>query len=404
MAILISLLVLFTVVISFVGFYALQPEPLYLSTDVNQSEPYTREELSNLGTNAGSDRTSATSGAVFFTTWLVTILPAERDVNEKATVSSGLETLGNTNSTAHAATHKWTTDVDVTTTETNVATDTTRTATTTPTSTTPTSTTRTTTTPITVTATNESSPDWNMETTRMPRPFSAPCNVTFTGISGEVMSLNYPLPYPGHLNQTWCIRTPHNCQVLFTFVDLVQDNSTRCNVDNIAIYDGGSPSDEKIGLSCSALTKQDIISTDSVVRLWFTYDHTRQLKAFKAHFTAVNCSRGRRLEAVAQTARSLSFRSQDGLNNSTDRIWTLESQNGHVQLTFVALEMSDCCECEFLEVFDGSERRTAHLMGKYCGKKVPPVMVSTTKTFLLHYYNNGKLSSKGFRAKYRAIS
>ncbi|XP_064474020.1 mucin-17-like [Ornithodoros turicata] len=245
--------------------------------------------------------------------------------------------------------------------------------------------------------------DLDVDITPTPvKPFSAHCNTKLDGISGQVLSPNYPAAYPSYLHRTWCIRAPSNCQVRLNFLDIVQEDSSRCFNDDIAVYDGGSPSDERIGLFCTR-KRREVISTGSMIYMTFTYDRNRQVKAFKAEFAAVNCGRTRQLEAVSRMAKFLSFESQKELKNKVDKLWILEAVNGaRVSLSFSVFDLDDCCDCEFLDVFDGSSRMSP-LIGKYCGKKVPSRLTSSSRTLLLHYYNNGNTSSKGFIANYVAV-
>ncbi|XP_064476221.1 cubilin-like [Ornithodoros turicata] len=244
------------------------------------------------------------------------------------------------------------------------------------------------------------SSDLNIDSTgTTTKSFSSYCNVSLTGITGQFMSQNYPAAGTNNSNQSWCIRAPANCQVQLTFLDIVHNNSARCDISDISVYDGGSSDDTRIGLSCYKISRK-LTSSDSIIYMSFSYDRSRQLKAFSAEFTAVNCSG--HLDAVASKTQVLSVRAQNGLPHSGDKTWVVEAQKARVNLSFSYFHLDDCCDCEFLEVFDGRSRASP-LIGKYCGMKVPSAITSTSKALFLHYHNNGKIS-KGFLAKYVEVT
>ncbi|XP_064469115.1 cubilin-like isoform X2 [Ornithodoros turicata] len=195
----------------------------------------------------------------------------------------------------------------------------------------------------------------NATTTTTSKPISF-CNVTLEGATNSFKSQNYPQDYPNNLTQTWCIDTLDDCPLSMTFRDIEVQQDNNCTLDNITVYDGPTASSRELASICANST---ITSTSNKVYVVFRTDADTVKHGFDALYEAAKCHFHNLIVTKAPGILEL----------NTTRVtsqWLLAAEAGRVQLTFELFELDDCCNCDYLEVYDGSDTSSG-LMGKFCG-------------------------------------
>ena len=61
------------------------------------------------------------------------------------------------------------------------------------------------------------------------------CGGNFTSPTGNIVSKNYPEPYPAHSDCTWKITVETGRTVELTFTDFAVEGHSTCNYDNVMV-------------------------------------------------------------------------------------------------------------------------------------------------------------------------
>uniref|UniRef100_A0A8C6KSQ2 CUB and Sushi multiple domains 1 n=1 Tax=Nothobranchius furzeri TaxID=105023 RepID=A0A8C6KSQ2_NOTFU len=111
--------------------------------------------------------------------------------------------------------------------------------------------------------------------------FSLPaesCGGVVQGLNGTIESPGFPHGYPNYANCTWLIITGERNRIQLNFVTLALEE----DFDIVSVYDGQpSPGNLKMRLS-GFMLPSPIVSTGSILALWFTTDFAVSAQGFKA--------------------------------------------------------------------------------------------------------------------------
>uniref|UniRef100_A0A8C4F2R8 CUB and sushi domain-containing protein 1 n=1 Tax=Dicentrarchus labrax TaxID=13489 RepID=A0A8C4F2R8_DICLA len=111
--------------------------------------------------------------------------------------------------------------------------------------------------------------------------FSLPaesCGGVVQGLNGTIESPGFPHGYPNYANCTWLIITGERNRIQLTFVTLALEE----DFDIVSVYDGQpSPGNLKMRLS-GFMLPSPIVSSGSILALWFTTDFAVSAQGFKA--------------------------------------------------------------------------------------------------------------------------
>lgn len=91
--------------------------------------------------------------------------------------------------------------------------------------------------------------------------------------------------------------------------------------------------------------------------------------------------------------------------NDTECVQILQApKNFRIQLDFreFHIEPSFDCEFDYLEIRDGPYGYSP-LIGRFCGKKFPPVLTSTADFLWIRFYSDDTIEYTGFKAAYKFI-
>ncbi|CAH0721455.1 unnamed protein product, partial [Brenthis ino] len=231
---------------------------------------------------------------------------------------------------------------------------------------------------------------------------------------GLIHSKNYPMNYDNNLDCVWTLSVPkyHRIEINFISFDLYytggEDDEDDCG-DSIKIYDGfDSFSSNYTLLICpkSNIT-HPIISNHSTVKLQFTSDLYGSAKGFKANFT-MTCG-------AVITANSDGVISNDNFisHHKTNCTWVIKAPNleDKLKLTISHISIPKStdiitnrqCHSSYLKVFDGDDE-TAPLIEEFCGRKVPPAIISQGSTMTIQLGTYTDTLSGQFSAHYSTLT
>uniref|UniRef100_A0A8D3BTG4 CUB and sushi domain-containing protein 1-like n=1 Tax=Scophthalmus maximus TaxID=52904 RepID=A0A8D3BTG4_SCOMX len=104
------------------------------------------------------------------------------------------------------------------------------------------------------------------------------CGGVVQGLNGTIESPGFPHGYPNYANCTWLIITGERNRIQLTFVTLALEE----DFDIVSVYDGQpSPGNLKLRLS-GFMLPSPIVSSGSILALWFTTDFAVSAQGFKA--------------------------------------------------------------------------------------------------------------------------
>ncbi|XP_045491488.1 LOW QUALITY PROTEIN: cubilin homolog [Colias croceus] len=230
--------------------------------------------------------------------------------------------------------------------------------------------------------------------------------------SGQIHSKNYPKNYEDDMDCLWYISVPKNHRIELNILDLDlytgNDNDEEDCSDNIKIYEGSDILHSNYSyLICPTSNVSQIISNSPNIIVQFITDNYGTAKGFKANFSAT-C--GAVLEAqndgIITNDKFISYHN----HNCT---WVIKSpkfdQKIKLTLEHIALPRdmdivtNKECPSSFLKIFDGDDVN-APLIGEYCGRKVPPMIVSRGSALTVVHGTYSDTLSGYFSAHYSSLS
>ncbi|KAK3530725.1 hypothetical protein QTP86_034623, partial [Hemibagrus guttatus] len=228
--------------------------------------------------------------------------------------------------------------------------------------------------------------------------------------AGYITSPGYPLEYPPHQNCEWVITAPEPTQrILLNFNPHFELERLDCRYDFIEIRDGNSDSAELLGRHCSNIAPPAIISSGPVVHIKFVSDYAHQGAGFSLRYEihktgSEHCFRN--FTAPTGVIESPDFPDKYPHNLECSYIIIAPPQT-EVTLTFKTFDLENDpllmteaeCKYDWLEVWDGLPQ-VSPLIGRYCGMKIPPEIVSSTGLLSLSFHTDMAVAKDGFSARY----
>ncbi|KAM6977904.1 CUB and sushi domain-containing protein 1a [Aplochiton taeniatus] len=115
-------------------------------------------------------------------------------------------------------------------------------------------------------------------TYKRPKDTGEACGGVVQGLNGSIESPGFPHGYPNYANCTWLIVTGERSRIQLSFHTLALEE----DFDLVSVYDGQPlPGNLKMRLS-GFLIPSPIVSSGSVLALWFTTDFAVSAQGFKA--------------------------------------------------------------------------------------------------------------------------
>uniref|UniRef100_A0AAR2JRI8 Neuropilin n=1 Tax=Pygocentrus nattereri TaxID=42514 RepID=A0AAR2JRI8_PYGNA len=228
--------------------------------------------------------------------------------------------------------------------------------------------------------------------------------------AGYITSPGYPLEYPPHQNCEWVITAPEPTQrIVLNFNPHFELERLNCRYDFIEIRDGNSDSADLLGKHCSNIAPPAIISSGPVLHIKFVSDYAHQGAGFSLRYEihktgSEHCFRN--FTAPTGVIESPDFPDKYPHNLECSYIIITPPQT-EVTLTFKTFDLENDpllmaegdCKYDWLEVWDGLPQ-VAPLIGRYCGTKIPPEIVSSTGLLSLSFHTDMAVAKDGFSARY----
>ncbi|XP_067046523.1 tolloid-like protein 1 isoform X2 [Acropora muricata] len=244
-------------------------------------------------------------------------------------------------------------------------------------------------------------------------PFLYNNNLHLSSSSGGTLkSPSYPSNYPNNMMCTWRITAPSGSRIILTFNYFTLESSSCSTRDYLEVRDGSSSTSARKGTYCGS-NAPTITSSGRYLWIRFRSDSSVSYKGFDARYTifkAPVCSSSG-VSYLSLSYRTKSLTSPNYPSNyppSANCFWSLKrpSTSYGVRLTFNSfyLEASSSCRDDYVEIWDGDTFSTSTFIGKFCGTRIPPMIVSRyTYIFVkfisdFDYYPSRRYFSASFKA------
>uniref|UniRef100_A0A2A4JDL6 Cubilin n=2 Tax=Heliothis virescens TaxID=7102 RepID=A0A2A4JDL6_HELVI len=251
------------------------------------------------------------------------------------------------------------------------------------------------------------------------RSVNSKCGGVMNSKSGMIYSKNYPQNYDNNLDCLWYISVPAFHRIELNFIDLDLYTLFRSKIandqscgDTIQIYDNeylsptGANNSFRICPS-TPLNETQFVSEHNNIVVQFKTDAFGTAKGFKANFT-VAC--GATIKAEHEGIIQIDNFVHHG---STSCIWNIlaDSPDKKIYLTFTLMSLpkdnnvitNRTCPSSYLRVLDGDDNK-APIIGEYCGRKVPPMIVSRGSALTVEFGSYTGRINGIFAAHYSPLS
>ncbi|XP_036301063.2 CUB domain-containing protein 2 [Pipistrellus kuhlii] len=229
------------------------------------------------------------------------------------------------------------------------------------------------------------------------------CGGVLTGLSGVLTSPGYPDHYPNDAECRWVIRAAGPATVKLVFADFQVEGSAECAYDYVAVL--GAPGPARGHRFCGGARPPALVSRGFELQVVFKSDFNIGGRGFKAYFFSGECQEV--YTAVRGNFSSPHYPS--AYPNNVRCHWTIRLPPGYrVKLFFLDLELegpnslTKTCDFDHLAAFDGASEE-APLLGRWCGRHLPPPVTSSRNQLLLLLHADRSASRRGFSVAYIGV-
>uniref|UniRef100_A0A8D3BVK3 CUB domain-containing protein n=1 Tax=Scophthalmus maximus TaxID=52904 RepID=A0A8D3BVK3_SCOMX len=229
--------------------------------------------------------------------------------------------------------------------------------------------------------------------------------------SGIVASEGFPGQYKPNSKCTWYITVPEGHVVMLSFRLFDMEAEPTCRYDYLDVYNGHTRLVQKLGRFCGTFRPGALISTSNTMMLDMVSDEATGGRGFLAYFTAGkphvegNQFCGGRLTKSQGSIKTPNWPNSDypaGISCS----WHISVETGNViEVKFVKLDLEAdmYCRYDYVALFNGGEKDNSRRIGKFCGDRIPGIIVTNGNELLVQFISDLSVTSDGFMAYYSAV-
>ncbi|XP_066539114.1 cubilin [Hoplias malabaricus] len=230
------------------------------------------------------------------------------------------------------------------------------------------------------------------------------CGGTLSG-SGQIRTPLHPDAYPHNKRCEWVINQPEGYAVTLNFLTFDVEGSAGCYFDFVEVRDGATSSSPLIGRYCGSQIPTMLQSTQRHMHIAFSTDASVSNHGFTAEYASIIEGCGGTLTEPSGTVNSPGHPTTypHGANCS----WYISVSPGNIiRLSFTSfnLEYHTNCDYDYVEIYDNGTAQTGNLLGRYCGRSVPPSLTSTDNLLTILFVSDSSLSNEGFSANYVSLN
>uniref|UniRef100_W5MX16 Cubilin n=1 Tax=Lepisosteus oculatus TaxID=7918 RepID=W5MX16_LEPOC len=234
--------------------------------------------------------------------------------------------------------------------------------------------------------------------------YQVACGGTFSG-SGLIRSPYHPNPYPHDKRCEWVITQPTGYVVTLNFLSFDIESGTSCGFDYVEVRDGATGSSPLLGRYCGLQIPSLIQSTQRSMFILFHTDSSVTNHGFTAEYNYAEAGCGGTLTESSGTVTSPGH--PTNYPHGANCTWYITAAPGHIiRLSFTSFNLEYHHEClyDYVDVYDNGTTATGSLLGRYCGRSVPPSLTSTDNLLTILFVSDASLATEGFSAGYVTIN
>ncbi|XP_062894970.1 procollagen C-endopeptidase enhancer 2-like [Mobula hypostoma] len=235
-----------------------------------------------------------------------------------------------------------------------------------------------------------------------------PCGGQLSGNQGHVASESFPAAYPPNSNCSWTITVSPGQVVHLSFRHLDLESNPTCRYDHVSIYNGQSPSAERLGRFCGTIRPGALVSTGNTIHIVMESDSDSAGKGFLAVYTA-----GLPPTTESQFCGGKLVKPQGSFTtpNWPDKTyptgitctWHIVARpHQYVELNFekFAIEDDTYCRYDYVTIYNGDRSEEGQRLGRFCGSTLPGSITSEGSELLVQFVSDLSVTADGFLAKY----
>ncbi|KAM7390891.1 hypothetical protein PAMA_008881 [Pampus argenteus] len=233
--------------------------------------------------------------------------------------------------------------------------------------------------------------------------YTVACGGTLSG-TGQIRSPYHPNAYPHNKVCEWVINQPEGYVVKLNFLSFDIEGGS-CQFDFVEVRDGSTSSSPLLGKYCGAEIPPMLHSTQRSLYIRFKTDSSISNHGFEAAYDSALEGCGDILTSPSGVVTSPGH--PTNYPHGANCTWYINVASGNlIQLSFESfnLEYHVNCNYDYLEVYDNGTVETGNLIGRYCGRSVPPSITSTDSLLTLLFVSDSSLATEGFSASYVSIN
>ncbi|KAM3593822.1 uncharacterized protein V6R79_022582 [Siganus canaliculatus] len=233
--------------------------------------------------------------------------------------------------------------------------------------------------------------------------YTTACGGTLSG-SGRFHSPNHPNAYPHQRECEWVINQPEGYVVTLSFISFAVEGGS-CRFDFVEVRDGSTSSSPLLGSFCGTEIPPRLQSTERSMYVRFRTDASVSNNGFEAAYGSAVQGCGDTLTSPSGTITSPGH--PNNYPHGANCTWYISVTPGSLlRLTFETfnLEYHSNCNFDYVEVYDNGTVQTGMLLGRYCGRSLPPSITSTDNLMTLLFVSDSSLATEGFSASYVSIN
>ncbi|XP_048462936.1 cubilin [Rhincodon typus] len=233
--------------------------------------------------------------------------------------------------------------------------------------------------------------------------YEVACGGTLNG-NGVIESPYYPKSYPHDKSCEWVINQLEGQVVTLNFISFDIENATNCNNDYVEVRDGPVIDSPLIGKYCGTNIPPIVQSMQRSMFVKFKTDSKISSRGFQVKYGSAVKGCTELLTKPVGTISSPGYPTD--YPHGAKCIWYISVQPGNViRLTFdfFDLEYHMNCTKDYVEVYDNGPIISGRLIGRFCGRSVPPSVTSSGSLMSLLFVSDSSIAFQGFAASYDSL-
>ncbi|XP_035233860.1 bone morphogenetic protein 1 homolog [Stegodyphus dumicola] len=233
---------------------------------------------------------------------------------------------------------------------------------------------------------------------------NADCNRTFVNDNGILSNPDYPSLFVDKI----CVMTINAIAgktISLYFKTLSISASENCSRNNVKVYDGPNTSARLLDTFCGDEVPTPVFSTGSFLHVVFTV--LDENGRFYATYTTTDKGRGCGGRFQAQEGALASPLYPEPYNRTAECIWYISVPNNYIaRVTFTAfaLNSTDGCDSNYVELYDGHTVDLRKRIARYCGSDSPAQHGSENNKILVKFVSSPSNDMPGFTMTFESTN